>query len=56
MKKHKVYSTQIKCRGCGKPFVAKVLLNVYSEEIIHKPHFELVCEDCGWGMVIDSDI
>lgn len=50
--KNKVYGSQIDCVGCKRPLVAKVLLNVYAEEIIIKPHFEMVCINCGFGSVI----
>lgn len=48
----KQYGKQIDCVGCGRPLEAKVLLNVYSEDVVIKPHFELVCVFCGVGMVV----
>ena len=52
MNGEKIYGAQVTCQNCGQPLIADVLLNVWCEDLVSHPHFELVCKNCKYGMVI----
>lgn len=48
---NKIYGKELLCKFCGSHKFG-ILLNVYTNDLIIHPHFEIVCLNCRYGFVL----
>lgn len=44
-----------KCNKCNYSGDFEVYENVYSKAIVPKPHFEIVCKNCSYGIIVFNE-